>query len=115
MFREAWVDRDLSWLEFNRRVLAESLDERVRLLERLKFLGIFTTNLDEFFMKRVGAMRTRAYASGLPAMIEEFNAHVLELRAALFPLLLQQAECFGDLRHRLVRHGAAFLDCRAPR
>jgi polyphosphate kinase len=107
MFREAWVDRDLSWLEFNRRVLAESLDERVRLLERLKFLAIFTTNLDEFFMKRVGAMRTRAYASGLPAMIEEFNAHVLALRAALFPLLLQQAECFGDLRHRLVRHGVS--------
>jgi polyphosphate kinase len=64
MFKEAWFDRDLSWLEFNRRVLAEAHDERVPLLERLKFLAIFTSNLDEFFMKRVGAMRTRAYASG---------------------------------------------------
>lgn len=105
MLKEAWVDRDLSWLEFNRRVLAQALDERVPLLERLKFLAIFTGNLDEFFMKRVGAMRTRAYASGVPATIEEFNAHVLELREALFPLLLEQAHCFTELRQRLVRHG----------
>ncbi|HWJ05228.1 MAG TPA: polyphosphate kinase 1 [Steroidobacteraceae bacterium] len=105
MLKEAWVDRDLSWLEFNRRVLAQALDERVPLLERLKFLAIFTGNLDEFFMKRVGAMRTRAYASAVPATIEEFNAHVLELREALFPLLLEQAHCFTELRQRLVRHG----------
>jgi polyphosphate kinase len=105
MLREAWFDRDLSWLEFNRRVLAEALDERVPLLERLKFLAIFTSNLDEFFMKRVGAMRTRAYASGVPATIEEFNAHILRIRKTLHPLLLQQAECFEELRHRLGRHG----------
>jgi polyphosphate kinase len=105
MLKEAWVDRDLSWLEFNRRVLAEAVDERVPLLERLKYLAIFTGNLDEFFMKRVGAMRTRAYASALPATIEEFNAHILSLREALLPSLLRQHECFVDLRDRLVRRG----------
>jgi len=105
MLREAWVDRDLSWIEFNRRVLAEALDERTPLLERLKFLAIFTSNLDEFFMKRVGAMRTRAYASGRPGAIEEFNDHILRLRETLLPMLLQQAECFAELKHRLVRHG----------
>ena len=47
-----WIDRDLSWLDFNERVLAQSLDERTPLLERAKFLAIFTSNLDEFFMKR---------------------------------------------------------------
>jgi len=104
MLREAWFDRDLAWLEFNRRVLNEALDERTPLLERLKFLAIFTSNLDEFFMKRVGAMRTRAYASGIPATVEEFNAHIHRLRTALHPMLLQQAECFADLRQRLVRH-----------
>ena len=57
MLKEAWFDRDLSWLEFNRRVLAEAIDERVPLLERLKFLAIFTSNLDEFFMKRVGGLK----------------------------------------------------------
>jgi polyphosphate kinase len=105
MLKEAWFDRDLSWLEFNRRVLAEAVDERVPLLERLKFLAIFTSNLDEFFMKRVGAMRTRAYASGNGTVVEEFNAHIHRLRDALYPLLLRRAGCFQELRQRLVKHG----------
>ena len=54
---EIWIDRDLSWLDFNQRVLAEALDERTPLLERAKFLAIFTSNLDEFFMKRVSVLR----------------------------------------------------------
>src|ERR1700728_5429377 len=54
---EVWIDRDLSWLDFNERVLAEALDERNPLLERAKFLAIFTSNLDEFFMKRVAVLR----------------------------------------------------------
>ena len=52
-----WFDRDLSWLEFNRRVLAEALDDRTPLLERVKFLAIFSANLDEFFMKRMALLR----------------------------------------------------------
>ena len=103
--RSAWLDRDLSWLEFNRRVLAEALDERTPLLERLKFLGIFTSNLDEFFMKRVGAMRTRAYANGSQAAIEAFNAHVARLRDVLKPMLLERAECFERLRGLLAEEG----------
>src|ERR1700756_5345585 len=54
---DVWIDRDLGWLDFNDRVLAEALDERTPLLERAKFLAIFTSNLDEFFMKRVAILR----------------------------------------------------------
>ena len=54
-----WLDRDLSWLEFNRRVLAQAMDDRTPLLERVKFLAIFTANLDEFFMKRIAILRER--------------------------------------------------------
>jgi polyphosphate kinase len=54
---EIWIDRDLGWLDFNDRVLAEALDERTPLLKRAKFLAIFTSNLDEFFMKRVAILR----------------------------------------------------------
>ena len=54
---EVWIDRDLSWLDFNERVLAEAMDERTPLLERAKFLAIFTANLDEFFMKRIAVLR----------------------------------------------------------
>lgn len=53
-------DRELSWLKFNERVLAEARDESVPLMERLKFAAIFTSNLDEFFMVRVGSITDMA-------------------------------------------------------
>ena len=105
LLREAWVDRDLSWLEFNRRVLSQALDDRTPLLERLKFLAIFNSNLDEFYMKRVGAMRTRAYASRNAVSIDQFHAHMERLRTALFPMLVQQAACFEYLRPLLAEQG----------
>src|SRR5262245_38978575 len=55
-------DHDLAWLEFNRRVLHEAGDERNPLLERIKFLAIAANNLDEFFMKRVGALKQKLAA-----------------------------------------------------
>ena len=54
---EAFLNREVSWLEFNRRVLHEALDDRTPLLERIGFLAIFSSNLDEYYQKRVGYLK----------------------------------------------------------
>ncbi len=58
--KTCFVSRDLSWLEFNKRVLSIAGDKKVPLIERLKFLAIYHSNLDEFFMARVGSLKHRA-------------------------------------------------------
>jgi polyphosphate kinase len=93
-----WIDRDLSWLDFNQRVLAEALDERTPLLERAKFLAIFTSNLDEFFMKRVAVLHQ--------GQSDEERAVRLKLREKLLPMLEQQAACYRNtLIPALAQHG----------
>jgi polyphosphate kinase len=83
---EVWIDRDLGWLDFNERVLAEGIDERTPLLERAKFLAIFTSNLDEFFMKRIAAFRKTPAAERVK-LLEK-------LREKLIPSLRRQSDCF---------------------
>ncbi len=100
---ELWFDRDLGWLEFNRRVLAEAQDERTPLLERLKFLGIFTSNLDEFFMKRIATLRLQSNGS---------HARLMEdLRRVIVPLIGQQRACLASLMPALEAHGVRILGC----
>ena len=64
MSQNKYIDREKSWLAFNARVLQEAADETVPLLERLRFLGIFSNNLDEFFRVRFAAIR-RLNLSGI--------------------------------------------------
>ena len=94
-----FLNRELSWLEFDARVLAEAFDERNPLLERLKFLAIFSSNLDEFYMVRVAGLRRQVAArvqqtppDGLTAR-EQLDA--IERRVS--DLLEQAKHCLHDL------------------
>ena len=95
---EVWMDRDLGWLDFNDRVLAEAVDERTPLLERAKFLAIFTSNLDEFFMKRISTLRRKP----TPAAAELLE----QLHRRLNSSLQRQAECYrNQIIPQLSAHG----------
>ena len=92
-------NRELSWLEFNARVLHEAFDDRNPLLERLKFLAIFATNLDEFYMVRVAGLR-RVVAAGVTApppdgLAPQGQLEAIEARVRLF--LEQQRRCLHTL------------------
>lgn len=108
-----FLNRDLSWLEFNRRVLHEALDERTPLLERLRFLGIFTSNLDEFFMKRVGGLKRQSVAKVIaptPEGVEPAQA-LAHIRGAVVPMLREQADSYlRSIRPALHENGIHLLD-----
>ena len=105
----AWLDRDLSWLEFNRRVLHEALDERTPLLERVKFLAIFSSNLDEFFMKRVALLRPAPVDLTRGAQKRRELLHTV--RGRILGLLEEQAACYGEvIRPRLAERGIRLVD-----
>lgn len=96
-------NRELSWLAFNERVLEEALDERNPLLERLKFLSIFSSNLDEFFMVRVAGLKDQVKAG--------FNRP--ENKAGMTPK--QQLQKIGAKAHRLVEmQNSLFQDVIIP-
>ena len=106
-----YFDREISWLDFNRRVLELAEDPSFPLLERVRFLSIFSSNLDEFFMKRVGGLhRQRAAGVGEAVAGGTTPTQSLEaIRRHLAPMLQQHADRWqNDLEPALQREGFVF-------
>ena len=109
-----YLNRELSWLAFNARVLHEASDARVPLLERLKFLAIFASNLDEFFMVRVAGLR-RQSVSGTPHHSPDGMSaaeQVTAIRERVALLLADQRRCLSELLGELEPHGVRLVPMR---
>ncbi|MBL8113915.1 MAG: polyphosphate kinase 1 [Acidobacteria bacterium] len=106
------LNRELSWLEFNERVIDESLDERWPLLERLKFLTISETNLDEFFMVRVSGLREQLTAELVEPTDDGLSPQeqLSRIREAVQRMKGRQTACLmTDLLPKLSQAGIAIL------
>ncbi|PMB27127.1 polyphosphate kinase 1 [Fischerella thermalis] len=108
-----YFNRELSWLEFNRRVLHEALDHRTPLLERLKFTAIFSSNLDEFFMVRVAILKDQVQAL-LSQRTPDGRTPQEQLEAIaqlLRPIVVEQHHLFEKvLRKEMASHGIHLLN-----
>ncbi len=105
---ENYFNRELSWLRFNERVLEEALDERTPLLERVNFLSIFGTNLDEFFMIRVSGLRRQMEAGVIEAPPDGMSPaeQLLAIRDQLTPVLAKWHRCWNeDIQVKLGEQG----------
>jgi polyphosphate kinase len=109
---ENYINRELSWIAFNRRVLEQALDERVPLLERIKFLAIVSSITDEFFMVRVASVHKKLKV-GLPPSRPDgipYPELLQEIRARIIELMNVQRSAIHDLLNRLKEHGIQIMD-----
>ena len=110
---ELYLNRELSWLEFNYRVLAQALDEHTPLLEQAKFSAIFSNNLDEFFMVRVASLKSQIDA-GVSSLSDDgltAQQQLQAIRAKLRPLLeMQQQHYRHSLKSHLSDYGVHLTD-----
>lgn len=107
-----FINRELSWLQFNDRVLEEALDHRHPLLERVKFLAIFANNLDEFFMIRVSGLRRQLESGVLAGPPDGMtpSEQLAAIRGELLPKLSAQMDCWqADLSKALREADLAVL------
>ena len=110
---DQYINRELSWIAFNQRVLAQALDQRTPLLDQAKFSAIFSNNLDEFFMVRVASLKSQVEA-GISTPSEDGKTPFEQLhtiREHLLPLLNQQQEHYRhQLKQQLRDHNVQLLD-----
>ncbi len=112
---ENYINRELSWLDFNRRVLAQAMDESIPVLERFKFLAIVSSNTDEFFMVRVATIHQKLKLGLSPNRPDSipFPALMDEIRERVVEMMREQREIMRDLLGRLSACGVVIADVKA--
>lgn len=108
-----YINRDLSWIEFNRKVLDEALDRSLPLLERVKFLSIFCTNLDEFYMIRVSGLKEQVALNLLNVGIDGLSPveTLKKIESKVRPMLKTFMDCYkNDVLPQLKEEGIEILD-----
>ncbi|MGE0763089.1 MAG: polyphosphate kinase 1, partial [Bdellovibrionales bacterium] len=110
--KSLFFNRELGWLKFNKRVLAQAEDPRFPLLERVKFLNIFNSNLDEFFMKRVGGLQRQFFANVATSSLDGLNPEdqLRLIRAEVLNLNEQVRELSSQLLPQLSQQGIHLLN-----
>ena len=112
-FADRFTDRELTWMDFNERVLEQAEDRDLPLLERAWFLAIFSSNLDEFYMVRVAGLMRRIKAGITPVRASGLDAHqvVAEITRRAKELTARQAALWQeDIRPRLAEHNIEVVD-----
>ncbi|QHO90304.1 RNA degradosome polyphosphate kinase [Actinomyces sp. 432] len=112
-FTDRFADRELTWLDFNQRVLEQAEDQELQLLERAWFAAIFSSNLDEFYMVRVAGLMRRIKAGITPVRASGLDAHqvVAAITERAKELTARQAALFQeDIRPKLAEHNIEILD-----
>ncbi len=106
-----YINRELSWLDWNARVLYQAQDSRNPLLERVKFLAIFASNLDEFFQVRIAGLRQQAAARSARESPDGLSAaRQLELiRPVVRHLIAEHSTTFAEIRKALTDHGISIV------
>ena len=110
--RQRLIDRELSWLAFNERVLELAEDKSNPLLERCRFLSIFSSNLDDFFMIRVATLKRKLESGVTKANTAGYSPIELmsEISKKTQSLIQRQSECFqNDVRIKLAEVGISFI------
>ncbi|MGI9294425.1 MAG: hypothetical protein ACR2PS_10625, partial [Pseudomonadales bacterium] len=104
---ELFLNRELTWLEFSRRVLHMAADPQTPLLERVKFIAIVSNNLDEFFMKRIGGLKQQIAAGIRTPTIDGRTPleQVTECQAAVRELHKEQNQVYRELHDLLLEQG----------
>ena len=107
-----YLNRELTWLEFNRRVLNEAEDERTPLLERVKFLAIVSSNLDEFFMKRIGGLKQQVGAGVQELTVDGRTPQqqIDEAQAVVSEIEGRKERLLPEVLGRLAEHGIEVFD-----